>query len=166
MRMIWKISSTYHAEMSEWGSANIMKNFVCAAVLLGSLLCAVPATRAQVAVTGQITGVVTDSTGASIEGATVAVTGTSLMQSRAVKTQANGVYLVDQLPPGEYSVTYSQLGFESVVRNGIVLTAGFTATLNTTLSVGKVTDTVTVAGSDPPVVDVQRTTTPTTFDST
>src|SRR6266446_5015913 len=99
-----------------------IKILACA-VVLNALLCVVPVTFAQVAVTGQITGVVTDSTGASIEGAIVSVSGTSLMQPRSVKSQADGIYLLEQLPPGEYSVTYSQSGFQTVVHNGVVLAA-------------------------------------------
>jgi Carboxypeptidase regulatory-like domain len=130
------------------------------------LFCVVPVTQAQVAVTGQITGMVTDTSGAAIEGATVVVSSTSLMQTRTVQTQAGGVYLVAQLPPGEYTVKYSQEGFGSVVHNGIVLTAGFVATLNATLTVGTVSESISVTGADTPVVDVQSSTTPTTFDST
>jgi hypothetical protein len=143
-----------------------MRLFAHTLVLLGTLLCAATVMSAQVAITGRITGVVTDSSGASIQGATVEVSSTSLMQSRQVKTQADGVYLIEQLPPGEYSVTYSQVGFQTAVHNGVVITAGFTATVNAPLGVGTITDSVTVAETDVPVVDVQSSATPTTFDST
>jgi len=143
-----------------------MKIFGGVVVMLVTLLCVVAAASAQVAITGQITGVVTDSSDAVIGGATVEVSGPALMQARSVLTTAGGVYLVAQLPPGEYTVKYSAEGFGTVVHSGVVLTAGFVATVNTRLTVGKVTETVSVTGADTPVVDVQSSTTPTTFDTT
>jgi hypothetical protein len=119
---------------------------------------------AQVAISGRITGVVTDNTGATIEGATVEVTGTALMHPRSVHTQAGGAYLVEQLPPGEYDVTCSQPGFQVFLEKHVVLIAGFTATVNPALHIGSATQTVEVTGQGP-VVDVQGTSAPTTFET-
>ncbi|MGB7022764.1 MAG: carboxypeptidase-like regulatory domain-containing protein, partial [Candidatus Acidiferrales bacterium] len=56
----------------------------------------------QVAITGKITGVVTDSSGGLIPNATVTVTGAGLMISRSASTQSDGSYLFDLLPPATY----------------------------------------------------------------
>jgi hypothetical protein len=119
----------------------------------------------QAAVAGKITGVVTDSTGAVIPGATVTATGSALLKPKVFKSVAGGVYLLEDLPPGEYQVTAAMPGFKGFIRNGIAITASFTATVNISLSTGDAADTVTVSGADP-VVDVQTSQTATTFDAT
>jgi hypothetical protein len=119
----------------------------------------------QAAVSGKITGVVTDSTGAVVPGATVTATSAALLKPKTFKSVAGGVYLLEDLPPGEYQVTASMPGFKGFIRNGIVITASFTATVNIGLATGDSAESVTVSGSDP-VVDVQTSQTATTFDST
>ncbi|HTS11103.1 MAG TPA: TonB-dependent receptor [Candidatus Limnocylindrales bacterium] len=119
---------------------------------------------AQVAITGKITGVVVDSSGASVANATVTVKSPALMSARTISTGGDGAYLFDLLPPGTYEVTITAPGFEAFAETGVVLTAGFTATVNGKLSVGAVTQTVHVEGE--PVVDLQTAQTSTTFDQT
>ena len=116
----------------------------------------------QVATTGKIAGVVTDASGAAVPSATVSVKSTALMAERSTTTGADGAYLFDLLPPGTYEVTVTSKGFKGFTETGIVLTAGFTATVNAKLQVGEVTDVVKVEGE--PVVDLQNNQTATTFD--
>lgn len=125
----------------------------------------VPALFGQSSVSGSIAGVVTDPQGASISGASVTVTGPALLSPKSQKSVAGGVYLIEQLPPGSYEVAVALPGFKTFKESGIVLTAGFTATVNINLALGDTTETITVSGSDP-VVDVTSPTSPTTFDST
>src|SRR5690348_15286294 len=131
-------------------------------ILLASSLSAV--ISAQVAITGKITGVVTDSSGAAVPNATVTVRSSALMTPRTTTTAADGGYLFDLLSPGTYEVTVTASGFQSVNETGIVITAGFTATVNSKLQVGQVTQTIKVEGE--PVVDLQSVQTSTTFDQT
>ena len=127
------------------------------------LLSCLPAIiSAQVAITGKITGVVTDSSGAAVPNATVTVKSTALMTPRTTSTGADGAYLFDLLAPGTYDVTVTVSGFRTASATGIVITAGFTATVNSKLQVGEVTQTVQVEGE--PVVDLQTAQTSTTFD--
>ncbi|MGC2530830.1 MAG: carboxypeptidase-like regulatory domain-containing protein [Candidatus Acidiferrum sp.] len=119
-------------------------------------------TSAQIAITGKITGVVTDSSGAAIPNATVTVKSTALMAPRNTTTSGEGVYLFDLLPPGTYDVTITGNGFRTETQTGVVITAGFTATVSPKLQVGEVTQTVQVEGE--PVVDLQSAQTSTTFD--
>jgi len=119
---------------------------------------------AQVSVTGKITGVVTDPSGAGVPNVLVAVKSPALLAQRSTQTQADGSYLFDLLPPGAYELTVGASGFRSFRETGIIITAGFTATVNPKLSMGEVTSTVTVESE--PVVDLQNVQTSTTFDQT
>ena len=119
---------------------------------------------AQVSTTGKITGVVTDPSGAAVATATVTVKSAALMAPRTTTTNSDGTYLFDLLPPGNYEITVSANGFRTVEETGIVITAGFTATVNSKLQVGQMNQTVQVEGE--PVVDLQNAQTSTTFDQT
>src|SRR5215469_882435 len=105
----------------------------------------------QVATTGKIAGVVTDSSGAAVPSATVSVKSAALMAERSTTTGGDGAYLFDLLPLGTYELTVTSKGFKGFSETGVVLTAGFTATVNAKLQVGEVTDVVRVEGE--PVVD-------------
>ena len=56
---------------------------------------------------------------------------------------------------GTYSVSFLLPGFSTIIREGIELTAGFTATINVELGIGGIEETITVSGASP-VVDVQN----------
>ena len=118
----------------------------------------------QIATTGRIAGVVTDSSGAAVPNATVAVKSTALMAERTTTTGPDGAYLFDLLPLGTYEVNVTSKGFKAFTETGIVLTAGFTATVNPKLQVGEVSDVVRVEGEN--VIDLQGVQTATTFDQT
>lgn len=110
---------------------------------------------------GTIAGLVTDTTGAILPGATVEASSPALIEgTRSTVTDGQGRYQIPDLRPGTYRVTYTLTGFRTVVREGIELTAGFTASINIQLSVGAVEETITVAGASP-IVDVQSVTTQT-----
>jgi hypothetical protein len=131
--------------------------------LLLGLMCLLPVlVSAQIATTGKITGVVTDSSGAVVANATVTVKSTALLSPRTIDTGADGAYLLDLLPPGTYEVTVVAKGFRTFEQTGIVLTAGFTGTVNPKLQVGEVSQTIQVEAN--PVVDLQNVQTSTTFD--
>src|SRR5512137_1426792 len=115
-------------------------------VLALGLFLFVSAASGQVSITGKITGVVTDASGAAVPNATVTVKSTALMASRSMSSQADGSYLFDLLPPGTYSLTAAASGFKTAEQTNIVITAGFTATVNAKLAVGEITQTVTVEG--------------------
>src|SRR5207253_3699605 len=117
---------------------------------------------AQVSTTGKITGAVTDSSGAAVPNASVAVKSTALLAPRSTHTEGDGSYQFDLLAPGTYELTVTAAGFRTFSQTGIVITAGFTATINSKLQVGEVTQTVKVEGE--PVLDLQSNQTATTFD--
>src|SRR5438093_4891186 len=105
-----------------------------------------------------ITGVVRDTAGAVLPGATVEAASPALIEKvRTAVTDGTGQYRVENLTPGTYKVTYSLTGFIKVEREGVQVTTGVTLTLNADLSVGGVQESITVTG-ETPVVDVQSST--------
>lgn len=118
----------------------------------------------QAEITGRIAGVVSDPSKALVPGVSVKVEGPTLFTPREVLTAEDASYFVDKLPPGTYKVTLTFPGFKTVVRDDVTVRANFTATLNVSLEVGAVEETIMVAEAAP-VVDVRSATMATTFDS-
>jgi len=111
---------------------------------------------------GSIFGKVTDSTGGVMPGVTVTVSGTALQQPLTAVTGATGTYQFPTVPIGTFSVTFELDGFKKAVRNGIIITTGFSAPVDQKMEVGNKTEEVTVSAA-PPVVDTKKTTTGATF---
>ena len=121
-------------------------------VVLGFLILSPATTFAQT-----IAGVVKDTTGAVMPGVTVEATSPALIEKvRAAVTDGEGQYKIVNLVPGTYTVTFTLPGFSTVKRDGIDLSAGFTASVNADLRVGTLAETITVSGQAP-MVDVQNT---------
>ena len=96
---------------------------------------------------GSLVGTVTDTTGAIIAGAHVEVKNTATDISHAAITGARGSYSFVNLIPGDYSVTVTKQGFQSTTKRGIDVQIGGTVRANLALSVGNVSQTVTVTAS-------------------
>src|SRR5438445_3697595 len=82
--------------------------------------------------TGQVTGVVKDSTGAALPGATVTATGADGAKHEA-STSPDGSYTVSGLPPGNYSVSAAHVGFRTALQQNQAVAAGGTLTVDFTL---------------------------------
>jgi hypothetical protein len=98
---------------------------------------------------GQITastlnGNITDSTGASVPGATITVKNIGTNLTRQATSDAQGRYSVSQLPPGTYTIWVVSNGFQKYLQTGIVLTVAQVATQNVALQIGNVESTVQV----------------------
>jgi len=117
----------------------------------------------QVAISGQIRGVVTDSQGAAIVNVSITAKSPAMMASRTLVTDASGGYLFESLPPGIYELTYSASGFTSQIESHIAITPGFTATISVKLPIGSTEQSVVVS-AESQVVDTANNTTSTTFD--
>jgi hypothetical protein len=98
---------------------------------------------AQVAA-GEITGVVKDQAGAVVPGVTVTVTNNDTNLQRVSPSSAEGVYTAASLPPGEYRVDVELSGFKPVRHDGIRLSTGEKARVDFTLTVGTVSELVTI----------------------
>ena len=101
--------------------------------------------------TGTISGVVQDTSGAVIAGATVTIRNVDTGTARTLTSDEGGRYIAPVLPLGNYEVRGQQTGFQTEVRSGIVLTVGREEVINLTLKVGQLADTVTVTAEAPVV---------------
>lgn len=103
-----------------------------------------------------IGGVVRDTTGAVLPGVTVEAASDALIEKvRSVVSDDQGQYRIIDLRPGTYAVTFTLPGFSTFKRDGIELSANFTAQVNAEMKVGAMEETVTVSGASP-LVDVQN----------
>ena len=125
---------------------------VCAAMFAALIILTVPAVVwAQAA----IAGTVKDTSDALLPGVTVEAASPALIEKvRTAVTDGTGQYRIENLRPGQYTVTFTLPGFTTVRREGIELTGSFVASVNAELRVGAVAETVVVSGESP-IVDVQ-----------
>jgi hypothetical protein len=99
---------------------------------------------AQSASTGTVAGTVTDPSGGAIVGATVTLTDTATSISRTDVTNENGRYFFANVVPGKYTVSVSKTGFRVAKLVDQVVNVGASLTLNLTLEIGSVAETVEV----------------------
>src|SRR5262245_32750682 len=98
--------------------------------------------------TSAVTGVVTDATGAVISGTEVKLTDTKTAAEQTTKTNEQGVYSFLRVAPGTgYKLSFTAQGFDTVVKTNISLGVGITETHNAQMTVGQVTNTVTVTST-------------------
>jgi len=103
---------------------------------------------------GAITGIVQDPSGAVVPDAAVTVTNVDIGLSFQTKTNASGTYVVSPLKIGNYTVTLTAPGFQTVVRDNLHVDAQQRLGVNVTLQPGAVSQTVTVS-SAPPLLETQ-----------
>jgi hypothetical protein len=120
-----------------------------AVLLLGSLLLPTVHSASAQSTTADITGTVTDATGASLPNATVTLTNLGTKEVRTARTTAAGDYTFTQLGPGTYSIQVSQPGFKSFSIPNIALSASDRARENAKLEVGSEGQTIQVTGQAP-----------------
>ncbi len=104
-----------------------------------------------------MSGVVRDTSGGVLPGVTVEAASPALIeQVRVTVTDGAGLYAIENLRPGEYTVTFTLPGFAVVQREGVQLAGTFNARINADMQVGALEETITVTGESP-VVDVVST---------
>src|SRR5215213_9811258 len=107
--------------------------------------------------TATVNGLVSDESGAVLPGVTVTATSPALQVPQVIATSdLEGRYRLTPLPIGTYDVTFELAGFRTVRREQIRLTAGFTARIDASMSVGALAETITVSGASP-LVDTAST---------
>jgi hypothetical protein len=110
------------------------------------LLFAMPALQAQT--TAQISGLVTDTTGAVIPGATVTLVNEATQDTRVVKSNRDGLYSFPALLPSSYTIKVTAKGFDPSDLTGLVLHAGDERSIPAfALAVGSDAQTVTVSAA-------------------
>ncbi len=105
-------------------------------------LAATPA-RAQL-LYGSVVGIVKDSTGARLPGATITVTNRDTALTRETTADAEGAYNLVNILPGPYDVKVSLQGFREAIRSGVPVTIGQVARVDMTMEIGTLSETVTV----------------------
>jgi hypothetical protein len=119
------------------------------AALVVVVLVAAPS-AAQVP-TGTISGHLASSDGAPLPGVTITATAATLQGSRTALSTANGDFILPLLPPGDYTLMFELSGFQGMTKQ-VGLAGTQVVTLNETMTVGGVVETVTVTASSAPFV--------------
>ena len=129
----------------------------------GSILACTAAAFAQTAAVGNITGTVTDTSGAAIPNASVTVIDTDRGVTRVLTTTGAGGYSATFLQPDHYEVIVSAPGFSKVDRKNLLLTVGQVLTIDAQLPTGSNSTEVTVT-AETPILDPEKTEVSQTFD--
>ena len=122
-------------------------------VLITLMVLAAAADRAQT-FRGTILGMVTDATGAAVPGATVTVRNVDTGLLRKTESQADGSYLVPELPIGTYDVTIEKTGFQTSITSGVKVDVAAERRVDPTLKPGEVKEQITVSGEALQLIEV------------
>lgn len=99
--------------------------------------------------TATITGIVTDSSGAAVPGASVQAINQANGLEYTAESNSTGNYVITALPIGTYDLTATSEGFQTLLRPNVTLNAGTRARVDVELQVGSVTETVEVTAELP-----------------
>ncbi len=134
-------------------------NHVIRVVVFVALLLplAIPA-YGQGGASSAITGVVTDSAGGVIPGATVIAKSDATGTTFQSVTNSSGAFNVPSLSAGVYTVTVSLQGFKSTIVTDVRVQSGIPTTVNAVLTVGGVSETVTVTGASAALINTRTAT--------
>jgi hypothetical protein len=104
-----------------------------------------------------LAGVVRDTSGAVLPGATVEAGSPALIEKvRSAVSDGTGQYRITDLPPGTYTITFTLAGFNTVQRPGVQVAGSGVIPINAELRIGALQETITVTG-ETPLVDTQST---------
>ena len=117
--------------------------------LLGATIGTVLAAPSWGQTFGQITGLVTDSSGGVLVGASVTVTNPETSFTRTDLTNSSGAYSFQNLQPGVHNIRVISQGFQTSIRNNVELQVEQTARLDFQLTVGAVAEAVEITGGAP-----------------
>lgn len=107
------------------------------------------------AITGDILGTISDSTGAVVPGARVVLTAVDTGTTWQRTSDASGDYVFAELKPGHYSVEASKAGLQTTTVSNIELLVGQRPRVDVVLKVGAVTQSVTVNAGGVQLLDTQ-----------
>jgi hypothetical protein len=135
--------------MSIWS-----RGWSCGALTLVILCSFADGAGAQIA-TATLAGSVRDETGAALPGVTLSVKSTATGATRSVTSDGQGRYRIAALDPGEYEIRAELSSFKAAVRTGVVLAVGGTTETDLIMTLGAVTEEVTVR-SEVPLIEPAR----------
>lgn len=104
----------------------------------------------------RIIGTVTDADGNPLPGVAVEATSAKLIGKASTVSNENGVYRLLNLAPGAYKLSYILDGFQTLVRDNVVLALEQTITVNVSMKLGKIEEAIVVKGAAP-LIDVKST---------
>src|SRR6185436_19460763 len=99
--------------------------------------------------TSEIGGKAVDDQGAVLPGVTIIITNEGTGNTREITTGEDGSFFASQLVPGRYKITARLTSFRTFERGGLVLAIGQRLTVNATMSLGALEETVTVSAQSP-----------------
>ncbi len=102
-----------------------------------------------------LTGYVKDETAGILPGVAITATSPAIMAARTAVTDGKGYYRIVNLPPGEYSIVTELAGFQTYRREGILLRAGASFSVDFQLGLSGVEETVTVT-SETPMLEITK----------
>jgi carboxypeptidase family protein len=105
--------------------------------------------------TATITGRVTDESTAALPGVSVSATNVATNLARETVTNAEGVYSLQALQPGTYDIRIALTGFAPQSRSGLVVLTGATFTLDVSMAIATVAESITVTAQSPLVEPTQ-----------
>ena len=98
-----------------------------------------------------IEGTITDSSGAMVAGAEVTLTNTATGVSETSQSNNEGLFRFPSLPPGNYKLTCTKQGFQTLVQENVSLAAEQVRTVAMAMKVGQISETVTVSTETAPI---------------
>jgi outer membrane receptor protein involved in Fe transport len=119
--------------------------------MLGAVLALLVISAAAQSPTGEIHGIVQDSSGLAAPGIPILVLDQETGRRYEAASNETGDYLVRSLPPGRYTISAEKEGFKKFVRQGVSVNALQNVRVDVVLEVGAVSQTVVVAGEAPQV---------------
>src|SRR5580700_864826 len=102
-----------------------------------------------------ITGTVRDTSGAVVPGVEVTATNTGTNEPTKTVSNQDGIYLIPNLFPGQYSVEFKRDGFDTLLRPSIMLESTQVARIDAALKVGAVSSSITVT-TEAPILDFEK----------
>ena len=120
-----------------------------ALTLIMAIVLCVPSIAGAQAATGTLLGNVRDESGGAVPGATITLTEVQTSISRTAVSNETGNYTFTSLPPGVYRVEGELQGFKKFVREGVEVRVNTTVRVDVPLSVGALTESVSVVGETP-----------------
>lgn len=145
-------------------STRSQRLFRACTMLFCILMLAIGVQAQSQATTGNIEGRVLDPKEAAVPGVTLTATNQQTGLERTATTNDEGVFVINFLPPGPYTVRANATGFSQTEVKDVIVTVGAKAPLDVTLSVGGASGAVTVS-SEAPVIEMNLSSVSTTVNS-